>query len=391
MALISGTQKAFDYAEFDLGGHCAAAKIYYFSRIELLKERIKKGEPMSASLMGEMSKLITDLLSHRHLYSQDVAYGTFGNRGGDPVIYYNKLSGYPANLNNQVLLTTPYIAGSTSERWFSSCTDFLNPEILEASAVLRTHRMKTQNHFEYLGNSTNPIPSEMGSTNFGLIVDFCFNFTNADLGTTKYFYINHDDSVNIIFNGLLVYRGRANSRPAFYITVTSDLINKPLPCQIIWCQGQGAYKLQLRMANSFGYNLSDYSLIPSSYISSLTPINEWGDAKNVSFYTFIQQLSMLFNHNHHYTDAGYTSGNATYSSLMASFAASVANGTAFVSVNTTTGIANTSDIDTQLIDGSGYVRVTHPYTQHSWHYFWSQATNLEYYIDITISPFTVNL
>ena len=336
MALISGTQRAFKYAEFDLGGHCASAKIYFFTRIELLKERIKKGEPMSASLMGEMSKLITDLLSHRHLYSQDVAYDVFGNKSpSDPVIYYNKLSGYPANLNNQVLLTTPYIAGSSSERWFSSCTDFLNPEILEASAVLRKHRMKTQDHFEYLGNSANPIPSEMGSTNFGLIVDFCFNFTNADLGTTKYFYINHDDSVNIIFNGLSVYRGRANSRPAFYITVTSDLINKPLPCQIIWCQGQGAYKLQLRMANSFGYNLSDYSPIPSSYISSLTPINEWGDAKNVSFYTFIQQLSALFNHNHHYTDAGYSTGNATYSSLMASF--------------------------------------------------------LEHYINITISPFTVNL
>jgi hypothetical protein len=235
--------------------------------------------------------------------------------------------------------------------------------------------MKTSNYFEYDSTmQSNPIPSGMSKTNFGVIIDFNFNFTNADLGTTKYFYISHDDSVNIIFNEEMVYNGYAGSRHAFYITVTPALVNKPLPCQIIWCQGVGAYKLQLRMSNSLGSSMSNYSIIEPKYISSLTPINEWGDAKNVSFYTFIQQLSMLFNHNHHYTDAGQ-SGDTTYSDLKQSIATASAVGTAYVPISTRTAAGNTSAINTQLINGAGFVR---------------EVTNFSY-IDITISPFTVNL
>jgi hypothetical protein len=377
--LTSANQKWFDYAEFDNGGHGKPAKIAYLTRIERLKERFKQKEAMTADLMSEMFNLLTDLLSHRHFYAEDLGVVDTGNKSGTKATFTNNLSGYPAQLNNQILLGAPYVSGSVCERWFNSCVDYLNPEILEATAVLRYSRVVSGELFNYVTGG-NTIPTNIDNTNFGCIMDFNLNFTNSDLGTTKYFFISHDDAAIIMFNGDKVYDGTLGDHHAFFVVVTADLINKPLPCQIYWCQGVGGYSLQLRMSNTLGSTMADYQPIPANYISSLTPITGWGgDTRNTSFYTFTQYIEALFHHNHHYNDAG-TVSNQDYGDLKALAAsASATDATVYVPISTSVGAyTNQTPMNAQIIPpGSGFVRLVDA----------EGGT----YIDITISPFSVNI
>jgi hypothetical protein len=400
--LVAFVDKKFDSITFDEGGSGKKAKIFYLTRIEKLKDKIKKNAILSKQLMDELNDLLKDLLSHRHTYNVDYGYVAYGNSTilSDNRVYTNKISSYPAQLNNQILVAEPTITGGCLERWFSRPPDLLDPEVLEMQGIMKYSRVVTSNYFNYsrvihrsISGRTNKIPTEV-SGNMGCIFDFNLNFTNSDLGLTKYFAIKHNDAVTIYFNGSKVYAKDENNGPAFYVPITADLINKPIKCQIIWLgrdynssgfSGSVSYKLEFGWSNSLGYVIENYTSIPGSYISSLTPINsDENQFSNRSFYLFVHYLNALFNHNHRYTDGGFT--DYTYNQIKEFLSNVQAVGSAYVPIVLRSGeLANNPSSyyleNKQLASGAGYLFLPGRYIQ----------GDDDMYIEVNISPFTVSV
>jgi hypothetical protein len=215
-----------------------------------------------------------------------------------------------------------------------------------------------------------------------------FNFTNSDLGTTKYFYADHDDGMMIEIDGQLVYNRQLGSRPAFSMLIDASKINRPIPVKMTWGQYTGPCRCILKVSNSFSNNINDYGPIPNSMVSTLTPITGVipTDLRNTSFYTLTHHLSILTHHNHPYTDYGLTA--AEYNQIKNSVADS-AQWTR--TVNTAVGSYLKIDYNPpsstafQQNDGSAYVRNVNTDAKNP---FGQDAPEV---FTIIVAPFSVNI
>jgi hypothetical protein len=396
--LYYGSYKTFNGILFDKGGSTVdscAPKVGYLTRIEILKEKIKKNKAITASLMNELHVLVCDLLTHRHTF-EDNGNIAWGNLPDPEFKWPNRVSGYPAQINNQIPYAPPYCQGFVNERWFSTNGDYTHPNLLETNGVMRTFRQKGSPYLQYSSSNQSALPQGIletvgGMNNFGAAFDFFFKFPPSMVNTTVYFFVKHDDAVLMEVNNKTVVN-KSIGETIFGLNLTSGNINTYIPVSVKWLQGYGNFNLDIRMCTYYSPNSSDYTSIDPSYIYSLTPIasRDMMSATTFSFYNFVQQLAALFNHNHFYTDGSsiapleinslFDTLNSVHKTVTVNVPTTITKQT----INST--IYNVPTIAEQLINGSAhFLQPTNTYFDYDSGKRYTDAT------DIVIAPFTVNL